>query len=110
MDNKHSCGQCKHYISFQNDSKCPYTNRTALDEACELFEYTNPEQRIDYLQEQNAQLQAENEKLKEDNAKLLKAKLTIKDVIVSYGNESEILKILYIDKTLNGLRICVSKE
>lgn len=58
----HTCGQCIYYLDKRKD--CPHQEKTALDEGCDKFKYTNPEKRIDYLQAENKQLKEENKAMK----------------------------------------------
>jgi len=51
---KHICWQCQFY-SHKN-TKCPKPDNRAFDEGCEEFKYTNPEQRIDHLIDENKRL------------------------------------------------------
>lgn len=52
---KHPCGQCEFYLHKPN--KCPHPEKTAYDDGCKLFEYTNPTLRIDGLTQRNAELE-----------------------------------------------------
>lgn len=52
--NEHTCGQCECYRNKPDN--CPHPEKTAFDEGCDKFKYTNPEKRIDYLQADNKRL------------------------------------------------------
>lgn len=50
-----TCGQCEYYLTKMDE--CPHPEKRALDKACDKLEYTNPRNRIDYLQERIKELE-----------------------------------------------------